>query len=125
LAEFKSTIFKRDSSDNYDPVDYFISCKLLEELLNGLDYMHQLNIVHRNLNPDNILVAIDDTKCFLKIANFDYAQGIGDDDPDLITAINPYLAPEVARDRKFSTLADIYSLSLICELDLFDVEFYE
>ncbi|CAG2167061.1 unnamed protein product [Oppiella nova] len=23
--------------------------------------MHQLNIVHRNLNPDNILVAIDDT----------------------------------------------------------------
>jgi len=43
------------------------SCKFLDQLLSGIEYLHWLGIVHRDLKPENLLL---DNNSNLKIVDF-------------------------------------------------------
>jgi len=43
------------------------ACKYFQELISGINYIHQLGICHRDLKPENLLVDYDKT---LKIVDF-------------------------------------------------------
>lgn len=46
----------------------------MAQLLLGLDFMHSMNIVHRDIKPDNILMASKDESNFeIKLADFGLA----------------------------------------------------
>jgi 5'-AMP-activated protein kinase catalytic alpha subunit len=43
------------------------ACRFFHQLINGIDYLHQLNIVHRDLKPENMLL---DAQNNIKIVDF-------------------------------------------------------
>lgn len=50
---------------------------LLGQLLQGLSYIHNRRVLHRDLKPQNLLVSDDPQKPELKIADFGLARGAG------------------------------------------------
>ncbi|CAD8087328.1 unnamed protein product [Paramecium sonneborni] len=88
------------------------ACKLIQELISGIEYIHKLNIVHRDLKPENLLL---DYQKSLKIVDFGlsntYKQG-----EQLKTACGSpcYAAPEMIQGNKYnSLLVDIWSCGVI------------
>jgi serine/threonine protein kinase/tetratricopeptide (TPR) repeat protein len=83
--------------------------RLLRTAANGLLTLHDHQIVHRDLQPGNLLVA----KGLLgKIANFASAAHEGDlSSPPMITP--KYAAPELLLEQKYDDRVDIYALGMI------------
>ncbi|CAG2172220.1 unnamed protein product [Oppiella nova] len=57
-------------------IEYFISCEIFKELLECVQYLHELNpqIIHRDLKPDNILIAENAREGrFVKLCDFGLA----------------------------------------------------
>eukprot|EP00514_Thraustochytrium_sp_LLF1b_P011789 CAMPEP_0184560400 /NCGR_PEP_ID=MMETSP0199_2-20130426/46916_1 /TAXON_ID=1112570 /ORGANISM="Thraustochytrium sp., Strain LLF1b" /LENGTH=1154 /DNA_ID=CAMNT_0026957701 /DNA_START=181 /DNA_END=3645 /DNA_ORIENTATION=+ len=79
--------------------------------LRGLEYLHQKNVIHRDVKPSNILVSRSGT---VKLADF----GISRDTEDnggvccTYTGTLQYMSPERVQTRGYTTKADIWSFSL-------------
>ncbi|KAJ7206310.1 kinase-like domain-containing protein [Mycena pura] len=86
----------------------------VRQTLEGLDYLHVRNIIHRNIKGTNILV---DNKGGIKISDFSIATKDGD---NILTRTRTHrhslqgpvfwMAPEVATQRSCSPKADIWSV---------------
>lgn len=85
--------------------------RLISQLLQGLSFAHKHNIVHRDINPSNILI---DDKHNLKIMDFGIAQPVGTETSanEIAGTIN-YLAPELIKGESISASVDIFSAGLI------------
>ena len=83
---------------------------IFSELLDGLEAMHNLNIFHRDIKPNNIMIGSDDYK--LKYVDF----GLGTDDNRLLNSFlgTPnYAAPELHLKKPyFGKSEDIFSLGV-------------
>ncbi|XP_054166560.1 uncharacterized protein LOC128964027 [Oppia nitens] len=128
FIHLKDQVFNRQTRDNICSVDYFLSFKLYEELLQGLSFLHNKNLIIRNIRPENILVGINNGDRFLKITSFGQSVMTAEalrpiDDWSDIDVI--YVAPEVLTGRQFDQRADIYSLATISQIDFFNIDFYE
>ncbi|ODQ83176.1 hypothetical protein BABINDRAFT_159617 [Babjeviella inositovora NRRL Y-12698] len=91
-------------------LDEFRIWKIVIEVLTGLNYIHQNHFLHLDIKPSNIFVTFEGS---LKIGDF----GMSTDNPvpagfDLEGDRN-YIAPELLNDKKYTPLADIFSLGLI------------
>ena len=85
---------------------------ILRQLLDGLQYVHDKGVVHRDLKPDNIMVG-NRTK---NVKIIDFGLAISDSFPDnLATAGTPkYMSPEQKKDaKKADHLSDIYAFGII------------
>jgi alpha-tubulin suppressor-like RCC1 family protein len=105
------------------PLGYYITSELLIEILKGVDYLHKQNIIHRDLNPDNILLTDGINGRFVKIADFGLAKVY--DKTKLNTqdrGHSKYMAPEVIHSQKYDTKADIFSLGIIVQ-QLFKINY--
>jgi tRNA A-37 threonylcarbamoyl transferase component Bud32 len=116
---------KMKSNDMLTPIGYFIASRIYIEILEGVKYLHENDIIHRDLNPCNIMLIIDRfNERIVRICDF-----------NLITIHNSarqshskdkghvkYVAPEASNGKKYDTKADIYSLGIILwklfELDM-------
>jgi serine/threonine protein kinase len=87
--------------------------KLLGEILQGVSYIHQCQIIHRDLNPHNIFLTQDHR---VKIGDFGLS-ALQKSSKDTINTTSDghalYTAPEIIRRRECSLASDIYSLGLI------------
>ena len=63
--------YLKDRHNNEIPLD--ISRNILEQILNGLDYLHTNNVIHRDLKLENILIS-DNNPIKIKIADFGLAK---------------------------------------------------
>lgn len=86
--------------------------KILNQLLDGLSYVHKKQIFHRDLKPDNIYITFRGDN--VKILDFGLAAADSFDD-DLVKVGTPrYAAPEqMTKGNTVDQRADIYTLGLI------------
>ena len=70
------------------------ACKYFQELISGINYIHQLGICHRDLKPENLLIDYDQS---LKIVDFGLSN-LYEPGSTLKTACGSpcYAAPEVS-----------------------------
>ena len=133
IVEVKPQVFGRQLGEAMDCVEYLISCEILRQILESVQYLHELNpqIIHRDLKPENILIAENVRNGrFIKLCDFGLATvhdkrihnrtsrkhtgGVGD---------MRYMAPEVCQGQKYGHKCDIYSLALIGG-ELFDINIF-
>jgi serine/threonine protein kinase len=88
--------------------------KYFKDIINGLHYLHDRHVIHRDLKPTNILIGLNGT---IKISDFgmsikqDYSKdvSIGSD----LFGTFLYSSPESINDNLYSFSSDIYSLGII------------
>ncbi|CAG2178831.1 unnamed protein product [Oppiella nova] len=58
ILQMKPQFFGRQNGEPMDLYEYFISCELFREILECVQYLHELDpqIIHRDLKPENILI---------------------------------------------------------------------
>lgn len=91
---------------------------LAKQIVDGLKYMHDRNVVHRDLKPQNILLHSDGDinwkNMTIKIADFGFAKIF--EERTLMQTIcgSPlYMAPEILSMQKYTVGADLWSLGVI------------
>ena len=85
--------------------------KYMKQLAEGLEYLKDHNIMHRDLKPQNILVSDD---YILKITDFGFARYI--DSNMIIQTLcgSPmYMAPEIMKYKKYNDKSDLWSVGVI------------
>ena len=78
----------------------------IKQILDGLDYLHDRDVIHRDIKCGNILVTKDGS---VKLADFGIAMKLGD--PSAPAVGSPYwMAPEVIEMKGSSSACDIWAL---------------
>lgn len=82
-----------------------------KQLMRGIHYIHSMNVAHRDLRPDNLLLS--DKGC-LKISNFDLAERIHPRGQDglHITTVRPGPGPYIPPEHFFSGRFDPRSVDI-------------
>ncbi|HEY3752974.1 MAG TPA: protein kinase [Pseudonocardiaceae bacterium] len=81
-----------------------------EQVAGALAAAHQADIVHRDVKPDNVLLADDGDA---KITDFGISRAVGDGSvtgPGIVVGTPAYLAPEVAAGADADFASDVFSL---------------
>lgn len=79
------------------------------EVALGIGYLHSMNILHRDLKPDNLMV---DDAGHIKIVDFGFAR-IVEGTARTVCGNPNYMAPELVQSRGYGTAADWWSLGIL------------
>lgn len=82
------------------------------EMCEAMQYCHELNVVHRDIKPQNIFIAIDGT---IKMGDFGIAVQLNSTGSFAKTVIGTptYMAPEVIREEPYNHKSDVWSLGCV------------
>ncbi|PIK35182.1 putative serine/threonine-protein kinase DCLK3 isoform X5 [Apostichopus japonicus] len=86
---------------------------MVRDLARALDYLHKMNVVHRDMKPENLLVNLtDDSKMQLKLADFGLAMEVVK--PVYTVCGTPtYVAPEILAETGYGLPVDMWALGVI------------
>lgn len=89
---------------------------LFYQIVDGIRYVHSLNLSHRDLKLENILMA-DKKKTVIKLTDFGFVREFNPNKRHFLSTVcgtTAYMAPEVLKNEKYSGFAvDIWSLGVI------------
>ncbi len=106
----------RKTGDRLPP---YVAAFLVSEVARGLHYAHErkdergrpLDIVHRDVSPQNILISVDGA---VKIADFGIASAnVLREARGVLKGKVGYMSPEQARGQRVDRRSDIYSLGIV------------
>jgi len=112
----------RPSMDLFECIESYFECfyenqarYIFIQLLSAIKYLDSLNIIHRDIKDENILI---DKNLNIKLIDFGAAiQVKGGRVYDRFVGTIPYIAPEVLNGQEYSALTqDIYSLGVLLHL---------
>lgn len=89
---------------------------ILCQLANEVQFLHQRNILHLNLNPETVRVVEKNGKHQIKLTNFSRAVELTSDwkvDIDDFEGMKGFIAPELKFKHKASLSADVFSLGCL------------
>ena len=85
---------------------------IIEMVLKGLIFLHDLNIIHRDIKAQNILLSEDGC---IKLADFGVGVKLTDEELRHSKKGSPYwMSPQVASYKDYDTKTDIWSLGITC-----------
>lgn len=106
-------LFERIVDDSFQHTEP-ASVRYMQQILEGIAYMHQQNIVHLDLKPENI-VCVDTTGTSIKIIDFGLASKLDGDTPLKVMHGTPeFVAPEVINYEPVYLATDMWSIGVIC-----------
>nr|XP_033501640.1 myosin light chain kinase, smooth muscle isoform X1 [Epinephelus lanceolatus] len=106
-------LFERIVDDNFEHTEP-ASVLYMQQILEGIAYMHQQNIVHLDLKPENI-VCVDTTGTSVKIIDFGLASRLDGKTPLKVMHGTPeFVAPEVINYEPVVLATDMWSIGVIC-----------
>ncbi|CAK4076528.1 unnamed protein product [Aphanomyces euteiches] len=86
----------------------------LRELADGLHVLWSLNLIHRDLKPQNLLLTESSATASLKIADFGFARHLESTSLAETLCGSPlYMAPEILQFQKYDNKADLWSVGTI------------
>ncbi|XP_047537020.1 serine/threonine-protein kinase D1 isoform X1 [Vanessa atalanta] len=92
---------------------------LVAQILVALKHLHEKNIVHCDLKPENVLLSSDETFPQVKLCDFGFARIIGEKSFRRSVVGTPaYLAPEVLRNKGYNRSLDMWSVGVIVYVSL-------
>jgi Tfp pilus assembly protein PilF len=94
----------------HDPPDWRQSVRWVVDLLDGLAPLHEQGILHRDIKPDNVLVAANGE---VKLMDFGLAKGAGAEDPGGLMGTVFYMSPEQARSEDVTAPTDVFSMGVM------------
>ena len=117
--DLKKIISKLKKAQKPFPLN--LACYIIKEICKGLDFAHSrkgsdshpLNIVHRDISPQNIMVNTDGN---VKITDFGIAKIMGRSTETAAGALKgkfSYMSPEQALGRDINSLTDIFALGAL------------
>ncbi|KAJ1914936.1 Protein kinase C signaling pathway involved MAPKK protein [Mycoemilia scoparia] len=101
-------IYKRLKSMNAQIGERVLG-KIAEAVLNGLVYLHQSSIIHRDVKPSNILVT---GKGRVKLCDFGVSGELVDSIAQTFVGTSYYMAPERIQGKGYAVQSDVWSLGL-------------
>lgn len=111
-GSLKDYIMKRNYSGRKSNMDFEKKC--INGIINGLNYIHKNNILHRDLNPNNIFL---DENMIPKIGDFGMAVKLETHGsaPQMSSdyGVDLYMPPEYKKDNIYVKKSDIYSAGII------------
>ena len=111
VMEYVSGITLRDALKEYGPLPAVRALEMLAQILSGLAAAHRAGILHRDLKPDNVLLA-DDGR--VKLGDFGLARAIAEhtNSGDLVGTI-AYLSPELVTRGLADARSDVYAAGIL------------
>lgn len=80
----------------------------------GLLHLRGLNVVHRDLKPQNLLMKERDGDLCIKISDFGFARVLHEHDLSLTHVGSPvYMAPEILEYKRYTVKTDLWSVGVI------------
>jgi 5'-AMP-activated protein kinase catalytic alpha subunit len=62
---------------NNAKIDENEACHIFQQIISGIEYVHKLNIVHRDMKPENLLI---DNEKTIKIVDFGLSNTFNDNE---------------------------------------------
>lgn len=90
-----------------------VAAKLFSKILKGIDAVHRIGLVHRDIKPDNIMLSLDSRRCH--ILDFGIADEYNEkkDTSQLASGTFGYVAPERLRGYPADYRSDYFSLGCV------------
>ncbi|XP_042192259.1 serine/threonine-protein kinase 17B [Callorhinchus milii] len=88
--------------------------RLVRQIIEGVNFLHQNNIVHLDLKPQNILLSSSPPLGDIKIVDFGLSRRVGSaGELREITGTPEYVAPEILNYEPISTATDMWSIGVL------------
>ncbi|HKE65761.1 MAG TPA: PASTA domain-containing protein [Micromonosporaceae bacterium] len=94
---------------------------ILEQMLAAIAAAHRSGVIHRDVKPENVLIAMSPTgtnlaDAVVKVADFGLARAVeasADDGDGQLLATVAYVAPELVSDGEADPRSDVYSVGIV------------